>query len=53
MALVAREGIWVFPRRDGLLEIEGFIHKPWGVLERTDDFREVAELMGREEVMRK
>jgi hypothetical protein len=51
MALVAREGIWVFPRRGGILEIEGFIHKPWGVLERTDDFREVAELIGREEVL--
>lgn len=51
MTLVAQEGIWVFPPCEGRFEVTSYIHKPWGVLERSDDFHEIANLIGRDEIL--
>ena len=51
IAMVAREGIWVFPPQNGNFDIKKFVHKGWGDLNHPDVFHEVLCLIGRDVVL--
>lgn len=51
LALAAQEGIWVFPLHDGRFDIDQYRHKAWGALDRSDDYHEIANLIGRENIL--
>ena len=51
MAMAAREGVWIFPPRNGTFEIDHYVQKAWGEVVQPDSFHAVSCLIGRDEVL--
>jgi hypothetical protein len=51
MAMAAREGVWIFPPRNGTFEIDHYVQKTWGEVVQPDSFHAVLCLIGRDEVL--